>query len=47
MVFDSISSNIDEVFLINRSADDFDFGNFNVHYNDWLTYSSGSDKPGK
>ena len=31
MVFDSISSNIDEVLLINPSANLFVFGDFNVH----------------
>ena len=30
MVFDSISSNIDEVLLINPSANVFIFGDFNV-----------------
>ena len=38
-VFDSISSNIDEVLSINLSADVFVFGDFNVHHKDWLTYS--------
>ena len=47
MVFDSISSNIDEVLLINPSANVFVFGDFNVHHNDWLTYSSGTDRPGE
>ena len=46
MVFDSISSNIDEVLLINPSAV-FVFGDFNVHHKDWLTYSSGTDRPGE
>ena len=32
MVFDSISSNIDEVLLINPSANMFVFGDFNVHH---------------
>ena len=39
MVFYSISSNIDEVLLINPSATVFVFGDFNVHHMDWLTYS--------
>ena len=43
-IFDSISSNIDEVLLINPSANVFVFGDFNVHHNDWLTYSSGTDR---
>ena len=46
-VFDAISSNIDEVLLINQSANVFDFEDFNVHHKDWLTYSSGTDRPGK
>ena len=45
MVFDSISSNIDEVLSINPSANVFVFGDFNVHHKDWLTYSGGTDKP--
>ena len=40
-VFDSISSNIDEVLSINPSANVFVFGDFNVHRKDWLTYSGG------
>ena len=46
-VFDSISSNIDEVLLINPSANVFVFGDFNVHHKNWLTYSSGTDRPGE
>ena len=42
-VFDAISSNIDEVLLINSSANAFVFGEFNAHYKDWLTYSGGTD----
>ena len=45
-VFDSISSNIDEVLLINPSAV-FVFGDFYVHHKDWLTYSGGTDGPGE
>ena len=37
--FDSISANIDEVLSINPSANVFVFRDFNVDYNDWLTYS--------
>ena len=44
-VFDSISSNIDEVLSINPSAV-FVFGDFNIH-KDWLTYSGGTDRSGK
>ena len=46
-VFDSISSNIDEVLSINPSANVFVFGEFNVHHKNWLTYSSGTDRPGE
>ena len=46
-VFDFISSNIDEVLLINPSANVFVFGDFNVHHKDWLTYSGGTDRPGE
>ena len=42
-VFDSVSSNIDEVLSIDPSANVFVFGDFNVHHKDWLTYSSGTD----
>ena len=42
MVFDSISSNIDEVLSISLSANVFVFGNFNIHHKDWLTYSGGT-----
>ena len=44
-VFDSISSNIDEVLSINPSANIFVFGDFNVNDKDWLTYFSGTDGP--
>ena len=46
-VFDSISSNIDEVLSINPSANVFVFGDFNIHHKDWLTYSGGTDRPGE
>ena len=46
-VFDSISSNIDEVLSINPSANVFVFRDFNVHHKDWLTYSGGTDRPGE
>ena len=42
-VFDSISSNIDEVLLINPSANVFDLGDLSVHCKDWLTYFGGTD----
>ena len=41
-VFNSISSNIDEVLSINPSANVFVFGDFNVHHKDLLTYSGGT-----
>ena len=47
MVFDSISSNIDEVLSINPSANVFVFGDFSIHHKDLLTYSSGTDRPGE
>ena len=46
-VFDSISSNIDEVLSINPSANVFVFGDFNIHHEDWLTYSGGTEQPGE
>ena len=46
-VFDSISSNIDEVLQINPSANVFVFGDFNVHHRDWLAYSGGTDRTGE
>ena len=46
-VLDSISSNIDEVLSINPSANVLVFGDLNVHHKDWLTYSGGTDRPGK
>ena len=46
MVFDSTSSNIDEVLLINPSGV-FVFGDFNVNHKDKLTYSGGTDRPGE
>ena len=47
MVFDSISSNIEEVLSINPSANVFVFGDFNVHHKDWLTYSGRTDRFGE
>ena len=47
MVFDSISSKIDEVLSINPSANEFLFGDFNAHHKDWLTYSGGADRSGE
>ena len=47
MVFNSISSNIGKVLLINPSANVFVFGKFNIHHKDWLTYCDGTDKTGE
>ena len=47
MVFDSISSNIDEVLSIKPSTNVFVFGSFNVHHKDRLTNSGGTDRPGE
>ena len=41
MVFDSGSSNIDEVLSVNV------LGDFNIHHKDWLTYSCGTGRPGE
>ena len=46
MVFDSISSNIDEILTINPSAV-FVFGHLNVDHKDSLTYSGGADQSGE
>ena len=41
-VFNSVSSNINEVFSINPSTNGFVFGDFNIHHKDWLTYYGGT-----
>ena len=46
-VFDSISSNIDDVLSINTSANVFGFGYFNAHHKNWLTSSGETDQPGE
>ena len=46
-VFDSISSNIDEVLSISASAIIFLFGDLDIHHKNWLTYSGGTDRSGK
>ena len=46
-VFDSLSSNIDEIPPINLSANVFVFVDFNFHHKDRLTYSCGVDSPGE
>ena len=38
-VSESISSNTDEVLLMNPYPNVFVFGDFNIHHKDWLTYS--------
>ena len=45
-LFYSLSSKIDEVLSNNPSAV-FAFGDFNGNHKDWLTYSGGTDRPGK
>ena len=45
MVFHSISSNIDEVLSINPSANVSVFEDFHAHHQDWLTYTSRTDRP--
>ena len=45
MVFDAISSNIDEVLSVNPSANVFVFGDFSVNHKYWLTYSGGTERP--
>ena len=44
---DAVSSNIDEVLSIKRSAIAFVFGDLNIYHEDSLTYSRGTDRPGK
>ena len=46
-VFYSISSNIDDILSINRSANMFAFGDFNVHHKNRLTCSGRTDRPGE
>ena len=46
MVFDSMSSNIDEALSNNPSAV-FICGDFNIHHKGWLTYCGGADQPGE
>ena len=46
-VLDFISTNIYQALLINTSANVFVFEDFNVHHKFWLTYSSGTDRPGE
>ena len=44
IIFDSVSSNIDEDLWINPSAKVLFFGGFNIH-KDWLNYCGGTDRP--
>ena len=46
-VFDSISSSIDKIVLINPSSNLFVIGDLNIHHMDWLTFSVGTDRPGE
>ena len=47
LVFNTISSNTDEVLLINLSANVFVFGGFNINHKGWLGYSGGTDRAGE
>ena len=47
LIFDTISSNIDEVLTISPYIDVFVFEDFNFHNKDWVTVSGGTDKPGE
>ena len=38
---------MDEILLINPSANVFVFGDLRIHHKDWLTYSGGTDRPGE
>ena len=46
LVFDYISYKIDEVLLINPSANVFVYVDFNLHHKDWVTYSGETERPG-
>ena len=46
-VFDVISSNLHDFLSINPWANVFVFGEPNVHHKERLTYSNGTDRPGK
>ena len=45
--FYSISSNIDEVLLVNPTVNMFALRDFYVYHTDLLTYSGGSDRSGE
>ena len=46
-IFNSVSSDIDQVLPFNQFANVFVFWVFNIHHKDWLTYFSGTDRPGE
>ena len=46
-VFNSISSNIDDVLSTNPSASVFVFRDFNIYHKDWQTYSGETDRSGE
>ena len=46
-VFDGVSSNTEKVLPMNLSASTFVFVYFNVHFKEWLIFSSGTDRPGE
>ena len=45
MVFDFISSKIDELLSVNPATDVLVFGGFNTHHKDWITYSGRTPRP--
>ena len=45
--FDAISSNMDDLFLINSSANVFVFGDIYVRHKDWLKYSGVTNRLGE
>ena len=47
MVFYSNSCSMDEILSINSSTNVFVLEDCNAHHKDWLTYSSGTDRPGE
>ena len=47
MVFDAVSSDIDEFLSINPSSNVFVFADSNVYHKKWPTYSDRTDRPGE
>ena len=45
IAFGTIWSGIDEVFSVNATTNVFAFGDFNIFYEDWFVYSSGTERP--